>query len=115
MTTGLMKNQIGTDGRVVLEALANRACADIVVRVFSEEPLEIHYARKASSPDTVQRCITGAIAVFEQIPGDPPMSLGLIESVFNVFSGGALNPPPPPFDVHEIEGVEAAHTQTSKQ
>jgi hypothetical protein len=98
-----MKEQIGVDGRIVLEALLSRTHSDIIVRVYREDPLETYYARRVTSPTDVERCMTVAAAIFERMPGAPPTGLGILGSVFNLLFRGALNPPPPPFDIDEIE------------
>lgn len=102
-TTGIMKEQIGADGRIVLEALQSRANSDIIVRVYREDPLETCYARRVTSPTDVERCTTEAAAIFDTMPGVPLKGLGMLGIVFNLLFRGALNPPPPPFDIDEIE------------
>ena len=107
-TIGIMKEQIGVDGRIVLEALLSRAHSDIIVRVYREDPLETYYARRVTSPTEVERCMIEAAAIFDRMPGVPPNGLGILGSVFNLLFRGALNPPPPAFDIDEIEVLSPA-------
>jgi hypothetical protein len=113
-TTGIMKDQVGVDGRIVLEAFSSRAYPDIIVRVFSEDPLEIFHARRVTSTRDIDGCVTEATTVFDRIPGECPQDLGLLGGVFNVLFRGALNPPPPPFDIDKIQVYSAAKTDTEQ-
>ena len=113
-TTGLMKDQVGTDGRIVLEAFSSRAYPDIVVCVFSEDPLEIYHARRVTSPRDIDGCVTEAATVFDRIPGEESQDLGLLGSMFNVLFRGVLNPVPPPLDIGEIEVYAEPKTNTEQ-
>lgn len=113
-TTGIMKNQVGVDERVVLEAFSSRANPDIIIRVYSEDPLEIHYARRITSPSDVDGCMTQAAAIYDRIPGEETKSLGLLESVINILFRGVLNPPPPPFNIGEVETYSGIQKDTEQ-
>lgn len=100
---GIMKKQVGVDGRIVLEALASKAFPEIVIRVFSEEPLVTHYARKVVSPSDMDGCMAEAGGIYDRIPGEGFQGSDPLGSMFNFLLRGALNPLPPPFDIDEIE------------
>lgn len=106
-SAGLVKNQVDSSGRVVLEALAHQNYGGLVVRVFEEEPFKLHYARRAEQPTVIDRILSEAAAVFEQLDGEPTEDLASeSKETLGMDMADLLNPIPPPFSMDEIPIAE---------
>ena len=111
-SAGLVKNQVDSGGRVVLEALAHQTYGGLVVRVFEEDPFELHYAKRAEEPTVIDRILSEAAAVFEQLDGEPTEDLASeSKEILGMDMTDLLNPIPPPFTMDEIPIAEQVRPQ----
>jgi hypothetical protein len=107
-SAGLVKNQVDSGGRVVLEALAHQTYGGLVVRVFEEDPFKLHYAKRAEEPTVIDRILSEAAAVFEQLDGEPTEDLASeSKEILGMDMADLLNPIPPPFSMDEIPIAES--------
>lgn len=105
-TTGILKSQHEGDGRIVLEALSHTSVDGVVVRVYQENPLVIHYAKRASSRGQIDAITREAAAVFESLPGH--LEEETVEDLegLGLHIGDLLNPIPPPFRIEDTPDAE---------
>ena len=101
-SAGLMKNQVDRGGRVVLEALAHESYEGLVVRVFEEDPFELHYAKRSVDPAVIDLILSEAAAVFGRLDGEPAEDLASeSKEILGIDMADLLNPIPPPFTLAE--------------
>ncbi len=105
-TTGILKSQKEGDGRIVMEALSHVSFDGVVMRVYQEEPLIIHYAKRASTQGRIDAVTKEAAAVFESIPGHLEEEVAEDLREFGLDLGELLNPIPPPFTIEETTNAE---------
>ena len=97
-----MKNQVDRGGRVVLEALAHESYEGLVVRVFEEDPFELHYAKRSVDPAVIDLILSEAAAVFGRLDGEPAEDLASeSKEILGIDMADLLNPIPPPFTLAE--------------
>lgn len=110
-STGIFKSQIEGDGRIVLEALTLVSFDGVVVRVYQEDPLVIHYAKRASTQLRIDTITKEAAAVFESLPGHLDEEITEDFEAFGTELIGVdirelLNPLPPPFLIEATTDAE---------
>ncbi len=101
-----MKTQHESEGRIVLEALTHVSFDGVVVRVYQEEPLIVHYAKRATSQSRIDTITHEAVAVFESLPGHLEDAVEQEMHDFGIDLAELLNPIPPPFKIEEIVDAE---------
>ncbi len=97
---------MGVDGRIVLEALSHVTFDGVVVRVYQENPLVVHYAKRASTQCRIDAVAKEAAAVFESLVGQLEEEFTEDLGAFGIDLGDLLNPIPPPFSIEETTNAE---------
>ena len=98
-TVGIFKDQPSLDGRVVLEVFSHRDFPEMIIRVYTEEPLNVRFHCRAMTVGEMNDGIREAAREFEEIPGRSPQSSSLLAKILEHMFPAAWNPVPPPLDM----------------